>query len=153
RLQIKGYAIGASKPGGPVPHAHLIVDNEPALEIDDAVPWALGGLSPGPHILRAVLCRPWHEVGKAPKAFAMVRLWIGPRHTAMAAAGARNAPDRHRAAEPEGLAGDQRDQRNRPRVHRRVTPAQRAQVQRLTMSGRPFPPACRPSPSPGSLPT
>ena len=80
RLQIKGYAIGAPKPGGPVPHAHLIVDNEPALEIDDGtVPWALGGLSPGPHVLRAVLCRPWHEVVKAPRAFAMVRLWIGPR--------------------------------------------------------------------------
>jgi len=80
RLQIKNYAIGAAKPGGPVPHAHLIVDNEPALEIDDAtVSWALGGLSPGPHVLRAVLCRPWHEVVKAPRAFAMVRLWIGPR--------------------------------------------------------------------------
>ncbi len=80
RLRIKGYAIGALKPGRPVPHAHLIVDNEPALEIDDAtVPWALGGLSPGPHVLRAVLCRPWHEVVKARKAFAMVRLWIGPR--------------------------------------------------------------------------
>src|SRR5437870_4036959 len=36
-------------------------------------------LAPGPHVLRAVLCRPWHEVVKAPKAFAMVRLWIGPR--------------------------------------------------------------------------
>jgi hypothetical protein len=80
RLRIKGYAIGALKPGRPVPHAHLIVDNEPALEIDDAtVPWALGGLSPGPHVLRAVLCRPWHEVVKASRAFAMVRLWIGPR--------------------------------------------------------------------------
>jgi hypothetical protein len=29
--------------------------------------------------LRAVLCRPWHEVVKAPKAFAMVRFWVGPR--------------------------------------------------------------------------
>src|SRR6185295_3748211 len=27
----------------------------------------------------AVLCRPWHEVVKAPKAFAMARFWVGPR--------------------------------------------------------------------------
>jgi hypothetical protein len=92
RLQIKGYAIGARKPGGPVPHAHLIVDNEPALEIDDAsVPWALGGLSPGPHVLRAVLCRPWHEVVKAPRAFAMVRVWIGPRLSGRAGKAAEGA--------------------------------------------------------------
>jgi hypothetical protein len=80
RLVVKGYPIGVLKPGGPVPHAHLIVDNEPALEISDAkATWVLGGLSPGPHLLRAVLCRPWHEVVKTPKAFAMVRFWIGPR--------------------------------------------------------------------------
>ena len=80
RLKVKGYAIGALKPGGPVPHVHLIVDNEPALEISDAGPvWILSGLSPGPHLLRAVLCRPWHEVVKAPKGFAMARFWIGPK--------------------------------------------------------------------------
>ena len=92
RLRIKGYVLGGLKPGGPVPHAHLIVDNEPALEIDDAtVPWALGGLSPGPHVLRAVLCRPWHEVVKARKAFAMVRFWIGPRLSGKAGRAAETA--------------------------------------------------------------
>ena len=80
RLVVKGYKVGALQPGGPVPHVHLIVDNDPALEIDDArVAWALGGLAPGPHLLRAVLCRPWHEVVKARKAFAMTRFWVGPR--------------------------------------------------------------------------
>jgi hypothetical protein len=80
RLLVKGYSIGALRPGGPVPHAHLIVDNEPAMEISDAsATWMLGGLSPGPHLLRAVLCRPWHEVVKAPRAFAMVRFWMGPK--------------------------------------------------------------------------
>lgn len=80
RLVVKGYALGAREAGGPVPHAHLIVDNEPALEISDVQPsWTLSGLSPGPHLVRAVLCRPWHEVVKAPKAFAMARFWIGPR--------------------------------------------------------------------------
>jgi len=79
-LQISGYALGALHPGGPVPHAHLIVDNAPAMQIDDAsAPLALKGLGRGPHLLRAVLCRPWHEVLKGPKAFAMVRIWIGPR--------------------------------------------------------------------------
>ena len=80
QLRVTGYAIGALSPGGPVPHAHLIVDNAPAMEIDDLhAPLQLKGLSPGPHLLRAVLCRPWHEVVKAPKAFAMVRFWVGPR--------------------------------------------------------------------------
>jgi hypothetical protein len=80
RLLVKGYAIGALRPGGPVPHVHLIVDNEPAMEIPDAnTTWMLGGLSPGPHLLRVVLCRPWHEVVKAPRAFAMVRFWMGPK--------------------------------------------------------------------------
>jgi hypothetical protein len=80
QLVVKGYALGALKPGGRAPHAHLIVDNEPALEIQDAKgPWILSGLPPGPHLLRAVLCRPWHEVVKAPRAFAMVRFWVGPR--------------------------------------------------------------------------
>jgi hypothetical protein len=80
RLVVKGYAIGALQPGGVVPHAHLIVDSEPAMEITDAkATWMLGGLAPGPHVLRVVLCRPWHEVVKAPKAFAMVRFWMGPR--------------------------------------------------------------------------
>ena len=26
-----------------------------------------------------MLCRPWHEVVKAPKAFAMVRFWVGAK--------------------------------------------------------------------------
>jgi hypothetical protein len=80
RLVVKGYRLGALAPGGPVPHAHLIVDNEPALEISDAsATWLLGGLAPGPHLVRAVLCRPWHEVVKAPKAFAIARFWVGKR--------------------------------------------------------------------------
>jgi hypothetical protein len=80
RLVVKRYALGAVRPGGPMPHAHVIVDNEPALEISDASgAWTLSGLAPGPHLLRAVLCRPWHEVVKAPRAFAMVRFWVGPR--------------------------------------------------------------------------
>jgi len=80
RLVVKGYALGALKPGGPSPHAHLIVDNEPAMEIADAeATWVLTGLPAGPHLVRAVLCRPWHEVVKAPKAFAMARFWVGPR--------------------------------------------------------------------------
>ncbi len=92
RLVVKGYAVGAAKPGGPVPHVHLIVDNEPALEIADArAAWILGGLSPGPHLLRAVLCRPWHEVVKAPKAFAMTRFWVGPRTRGKAARRAESA--------------------------------------------------------------
>jgi hypothetical protein len=97
RIEIKlsGYALGAVKapatmmgtlksatvkPGGPVPHAHLIVDNEPAFEIDDAAtPLVLHGLARGPHLLRIVLCRPWHEVVKAPHAFALTRFWVGPK--------------------------------------------------------------------------
>ncbi|MGZ6124671.1 MAG: hypothetical protein ACXWLR_06905 [Myxococcales bacterium] len=80
RLAVKGYSLGPQKPGGPAPHAHLIVDNEPALEIPDAQSsWTLTGLAPGPHLVRAVLCRPWHEVVKAPRAFALARFWIGPR--------------------------------------------------------------------------
>jgi len=81
-LAVTGYAVGALQPGGPLPHAHLIVDNEPALEIDDvSQPLLLKGLARGPHLLRAVLCRPWHEVVKAPRAFAMARFWIGPTLT------------------------------------------------------------------------
>ena len=79
KLAITHYALGALAPGGPVPHAHLIVDNEPALEVDGAGPLQLTGLRPGPHVLRAVLCRPWHEVVKAPGAFALTRFWLGPR--------------------------------------------------------------------------
>lgn len=80
RLAVKGYALGPLQPGGPAPHAHLIVDNEPALEISGAsASWTLTGLLPGPHLVRAVLCRPWHEVVKAPKAFAMVRFWVGQK--------------------------------------------------------------------------
>ena len=79
QLKIDGYALGPLVPGGPVPHAHLIVDNEPALEVDLAAPLSLTGLRPGPHALRVVLCRPWHEVVKAPRAFALARFWLGPR--------------------------------------------------------------------------
>ena len=79
QLKIDGYALGPLAPGGPVPHAHLIVDSEPALEIDAAAPLTLRGLRPGPHALRVVLCRPWHEVVKAPGAFALARFWLGPR--------------------------------------------------------------------------
>jgi len=92
RLVVKGYRVGALQPGGAVPHVHLIVDNEPALEIDDArVAWALGGLAPGPHLLRVVLCRPWHEVVKARRAFAMTRFWVGPRLAGKAGRAAQSA--------------------------------------------------------------
>ena len=115
---------------------------------------AAGGSEPGGGRFLLVQCQGRTPGRQGPDRTRQARAAAGHGvEAAIAAAGARNAPDRHRSAEPEGLAGDQRDQRNRPRVHRRVTPAQRAQVQRLTMSGRPFPPACRPSPSPGSLPT
>ncbi len=71
-------ATGYSLVGGA--HAHVIVDDLPALQVDDVSrPLALSGLPPGPHVLRAVLCRPWHEVVKAPRAFAMTRFWSGPR--------------------------------------------------------------------------
>jgi len=74
RITTTGYSLV----GGA--HAHLIVDNEPALQVDDlSRPLTLQGIAPGPHLLRAVLCRPWHEVVKAPRAFAMVRFWSGPR--------------------------------------------------------------------------
>ena len=74
RLAIAGYAfLGGA-------HAHLIVDNQPALQVDDVShPLTLTNVPPGPHLLRAVLCRPWHEVVKAPHAFALVRFWSGPR--------------------------------------------------------------------------
>jgi hypothetical protein len=79
-LKVTGYELGPLQKGGPSPHLHLIVDNEPALEIADlSAPLRLTGLSAGPHLLRAVLCRPWHEVVKAPHAFAMVRFWLGPK--------------------------------------------------------------------------
>lgn len=73
-LEVSKYALA---PGGA--HAHLIVDNEPALEVDATGTFVLRGLRPGPHLLRAVLCRPWHEVVKARGAFSMVRFWLGPR--------------------------------------------------------------------------
>jgi hypothetical protein len=74
RLAISGYALV----GGA--HAHLIVDNQPGLQVDDVSrPLTLKNVPPGPHLLRAVLCRPWHEVVKAPHAFALVRFWSGPR--------------------------------------------------------------------------
>jgi hypothetical protein len=60
-------------------HLHVIVDNEPALTVEKAGPLALHGLARGPHLLRAVLCLAWHEVVKAPHAFAMTRFWVGPR--------------------------------------------------------------------------
>ena len=81
RLAITAYALV----GGA--HAHLIVDNEPALQVDDASkPLTLEGVAPGPHLLRIVLCRPWHEVVKAPHAFAMARFWSGPRSPGRASA-------------------------------------------------------------------
>jgi hypothetical protein len=74
RLTIAGYALV----GGA--HAHLIVDDLPALQMNDvSQPHTLSGLPPGPHVLRAVLCRPWHEVVKARRAFAMTRFWSGER--------------------------------------------------------------------------
>ena len=74
RLSITGYALV----GGA--HAHLIVDNEPALQVDDASqPLTVKDVAQGPHLLRIVLCRPLHEVVKAPHAFAMLRFWSGPR--------------------------------------------------------------------------
>jgi hypothetical protein len=81
RLAITGYALV----GGA--HAHLIVDNQPALQIDDvSQPLVLRGVAPGAHVFRAVLCRPWHEVVKAPHAFALTRFWSGPRPEKHAAA-------------------------------------------------------------------
>ena len=79
-LRVAGYALGPLHPSGPSPHLHLIVDNEPAVEVSDlTAPLRLNGLGRGPHLLRAVLCRPWHEVVKAPRAFALARFWVGPR--------------------------------------------------------------------------
>jgi hypothetical protein len=79
-LKIDHYALV----GGA--HAHLIFDNEPALQINDVEePVVLKDVPPGPHVLRAVLCRPWHEVLKAKGAFAMVRFWAGPRFSGRAA--------------------------------------------------------------------
>jgi hypothetical protein len=80
QLKIGHYALV----GGA--HAHVIFDNEPALEVDDVEdPVVLKDVPPGPHVLRAVLCRPWHEVVKAKGAFAMVRFWAGPRYAGRAA--------------------------------------------------------------------
>jgi len=80
QLKIAHYALV----GGA--HAHVIFDNEPPLELDDIEdPIVLKDVPPGPHVLRAVLCRPWHEVVKAKGAFAMVRFWAGPRYTGRAA--------------------------------------------------------------------
>lgn|GEM_PF-1585383 len=73
-LEVQRYSLAAG-----AAHAHLIVDNEPALELDLTGPFLLRGLRPGPHLLRVVLCRPWHEVVKAPGAFALARFWLGPR--------------------------------------------------------------------------
>jgi hypothetical protein len=79
RIAIAGYALL----GGA--HAHLIVDSEPALQVDDiSRPLTLKNVTPGPHLLRAVLCRPWHEVVKAPHAFTSVRFWSGPREAGRA---------------------------------------------------------------------
>ena len=69
QLQVRDYPDG---------HAHLIVDNEPAMQIDDPSRPVTLKLEAGPHLVRAVLCRPWHEVVKAPHAFAMARFWVGP---------------------------------------------------------------------------
>ncbi|MFL5292716.1 MAG: hypothetical protein ACJ783_07475 [Myxococcales bacterium] len=79
-LKIDHYALV----GGA--HAHIILDNEPALEVDDVEePVVLKDVPHGPHVLRAVLCRPWHEVVKAKGAFAIVRFWAGPRFSGRAA--------------------------------------------------------------------
>ena len=92
-LKVEGYALGKG------PHLHLIVDNEPAFQLDDvATPLLLRGLVRGPHLLRAVLCRPWHEVVKAPRAFAMTRIWVGKRLTGKAGHAAEYVawPDPHK---------------------------------------------------------
>lgn len=99
-IKVEGYALGALHPGGPSPHLHLIVDNEPAVEIADlSAAFGVTGLPPGPHLLRAVLCRPWHEVVKAPRAFALVRFWVGPRLQGRAGRAAEYVawPDRRKA--------------------------------------------------------
>lgn len=95
-LEVSGYALGAAPgapPDGPQPHAHLVVDEGGStLTVDDVKePVLLRGLRPGPHALRVVLCRPWHEVVKAPGAFALVRFRVGPRGPARAAAAAELA--------------------------------------------------------------
>jgi len=72
QLRIANYSLADGS------HAHLIVDNEPAMQIDDPSKPVELKLEAGPHLLRAVLCRPWHEVVKAPHAFAMARFWVGP---------------------------------------------------------------------------
>lgn len=77
-LTVTGYALGNG------PHAHLIVDGEPALQLDRDGAYVIHGLAPGPHVVRAVLCRPWHEVLKARHAFALARFWLGPRLTGKA---------------------------------------------------------------------
>jgi hypothetical protein len=80
-FSVQGYAVGpatGASPGTPAPHAHLIVDNEVALTVSDATrPVFIRGIKEGPHSLRLVLCRPWHEVVKAPGAFALTRFWVG----------------------------------------------------------------------------
>jgi hypothetical protein len=81
RVRVTGYDFVAGA------HAHLIVDSLPAFQVDDATSQlVVRGLDPGPHLLRVVLCRPWHEVVKAKHAFAMVRFWSGPRPNAREAA-------------------------------------------------------------------
>jgi hypothetical protein len=81
-FSVQGYALGpamGASPGAPAPHAHLIVDNAVALTVYDAIrPVFIRGIKPGPHSLRIVLCRSWHEVVKAPGAFALTRFWVGP---------------------------------------------------------------------------
>jgi hypothetical protein len=79
RLQIAGYPVARLEPGGgPQPYALLLVDEGPARVVaDPAAPLELRGLPPGPHLLRAVLARPWGELVKAPAAFAMTRVWVG----------------------------------------------------------------------------
>lgn len=72
QLKVENHAVG----GGP--HVHLIVDNQPATQVDDLTQPIALHLEAGPHLLRAVICRPWHEVVKAPHAFAMARFWVGP---------------------------------------------------------------------------
>ena len=82
-FSVQGYAVGpatgaGATPGAPAPHAHLIVDDEVALTVSDATrPVFVRGIKEGPHSLRIVLCRPWHEVVKARGAFALTRFWVG----------------------------------------------------------------------------
>jgi len=142
-LKVTGYGLGPLQKGGPSPHLHLIVDNEPALEIADlSAPLRLSGLPAGPHLLRAVLCRPWHEVVKAPRAFAMVRFWLGRSSREKRARRRSTSPGPIEEADPHLRAADRRARQRRApfRVTREVQQqADGAQPE----SGTPLPPRPR----------